>query len=106
MVKSIAEFRDELRALRAEMYEQAEMADTLLVASWVDRLVISLEGLSHSLELMDVEMETLCSCCDSMAEKPAKAPKAAKKPAKAKKAAKKKPAKKVSKKAKKTKKRR
>ena len=84
MVKTIAEFRDELRALREDMFENAEMADTALVASWVDRLVISLEGLSHSLELMDVEMETLCSCCNAMAELPAKkAPKkAAKKPAK------------------------
>lgn len=91
MVKTIAEFRDELRALREEMFENAEMADIPLVASWVDRLVISLEGLSHSLELMDVEMETLCSCCNAMAELPAKkAPKKAVKKKSAKKSAKKK----------------
>lgn len=95
MVKTIAEFRDELRSLREEMFEHAEMADMHLVASWVDRLVISLEGLSHSLELMDVEMETICSCCDAMAEAPAKkAPKAKKTAKKAPKKKAKKPAKK------------
>jgi len=97
VVKTIAEFRDELRALRQEMFDNAEIADLHLVASWVDQLVISLEGLTHSLELMDVEVETLCGCCDNVparasvpspkakpakkkAKKPAK--KAAKKPAK------------------------
>ncbi|MEW6748818.1 MAG: hypothetical protein AB1295_03880 [Candidatus Micrarchaeota archaeon] len=98
MVKTIAEFRDELRALRQEMFDNAEVADTHLVASWVDRLIISLEGLSHSLELMDVEMETMCRCCDTIPVASATAPKAkAKKPVKsktAKSAAKKKPAKK------------
>jgi len=93
MVKTIAEFRDEMRSLRKDMFERGEKADMRLLASWVDRLVISLEGLSQSLELMDVEMETICSCCDSMSspsskKKPKMAAKKPKKPAK-KKAAKK-----------------
>lgn len=95
MVKTMAEFRDELKALREEMFENAEIADIHLVASWVDRLVISLESISHSLELMNVEMETICSCCDAMSSKGSAPKLAAKKPAKK---AMKKPAKKAKKK--------
>lgn len=94
MVKTIAEFRDEMRSLRKEMFKKGEKADMQLLASWVDRLVISLEGLSQSLELMDVEVDTICSCCDSLSSPSSKkmskmAAKKSKKPAK-KKAAKKK----------------
>jgi hypothetical protein len=102
MVKTVAEFRDELRALRDEMFENSERADLKLVASWVDRLAMSLEGLSETLDMHDREIETLseseapeapkmgeecaCPCCCE----PMPAPKKAK-PKKAKKA---KPAKK------------
>jgi hypothetical protein len=89
MVKSIEEFRDELRSLRREMFENAETADLKLVASWVDRLVISLEGLSDSLELMDAGVDAVssadeccCSCCSPPPKKAAPAKKAVKKAAK------------------------
>ncbi len=57
MVKTVREFRDELRAVREEMYEYGESADVELVASWLDRVVISLEKMSDTMELMGVELE-------------------------------------------------
>jgi hypothetical protein len=86
MVKTVREFRDELRAVREEMYEYGESADVELVASWLDRVVISLEKMSDTMELMGVELEIV-------SKRPAATN--SKKP---KKAAKKKAAKKVSKK--------
>lgn len=59
MVKTVREFRDELRAVREEMYEYGESADVELVASWLDRVVISLEKMSDTMELMGVEIEVL-----------------------------------------------
>jgi len=86
MVKTIEEFRDELRSLRREMFENAETADLKLVASWVDRLVMSLEGLTDSLELMGEGVDAVseadecsCSCCGPMPKKAAPAKKTAKK---------------------------
>lgn len=99
MVKTIKEFRDELRAMRQEMYDYGENADTELVASWLDRLVISLEKLSSTLDLMAVEVGIMSKCCGAQG-----APRKAKK-AKPKKAARK-VKKKTKKKAKKTKRRR
>lgn len=59
MVKTIREFVDELKTLRREMYRKGENADPKLVASWLDRLVISLERVSPTLELMGVGLEQL-----------------------------------------------
>jgi hypothetical protein len=89
MVKTVREFRDELRAVREEMYEYGESADVELVASWLDRVVISLEKMSETMELMGVELEVLS---DNSGASASKAPK---------KAAKKKTVKKMVKKAKK-----
>ncbi len=90
MVKTLEEFKDELRALRREMFANAEVADTKLVASWVDRLVISLEGLGESLLVFEAELDACNECCSAPS---APAPRAKK--AKPKKKAKKsKPAKK------------
>jgi hypothetical protein len=91
MVKTIEEFKDELRALRREMFANAEVADTKLVASWVDRLAISLEGLSDSLQAIEAELDTCGECCSAPAMPVAKKAKKAKPAKKAKKA---KPAKK------------
>jgi hypothetical protein len=94
MVKTIEEFRDELSALRREMFENAETADLKLVASWVDRLVMSLEGLTDSLELMGEGVDAVsgsdecCSCCMPAPKKAAPAKKTAKKAAKKAKSAK------------------
>lgn len=88
MVKTIKEFRDELRMIRQEMYEQGETADTELVASWLDRVVISLDKISSTLDLMAVEVDIMSRCCGTRA-KGGKAKKAKKVVKKAKKKAKK-----------------
>lgn len=97
MVKTILEFKDELKTLRREMRKKGRKADTKLVASWVDKLVISLEGLTPSLGLMREELNQLAEAeeCVCVADMP-----------KMKKGKKKKPAKKVAKKKKATKKKR
>lgn len=86
MVKSVEQFRDELRSLRREMFENSETADLKLVASWVDRLVMSLEDLSDSLELLDEGVEAASEscqcCCGPCGPEPKKAAPAKKKPAK------------------------
>jgi len=100
MVKTILEFKDELKSLRQDMSKSGESADAKLVASWVDRLVISLEELTPSLGLMREELNQLseadeCKCMPS--KKPAKkkaSKKVAKKKVAKKKAMKKKPMKK------------
>lgn len=80
-MKTIEEFREDLRALREDMYQNISTADLKLIASYLDRLIISLEGVSETLELTDSAVETLsesedtCPCC---AEKPKKTKKAKK----------------------------
>jgi hypothetical protein len=101
MVKTVAEFKEDMKALRQEMYQNAETADLKLIASWVDKLVMSLEDLSETIELMSqgmeevsdaepLEVECACPCCCE----PMKAPKKAKTAKKAKPVKKSKPAKK------------
>ena len=89
MSETVKEFRDELRQLREEMFVNADAADIKLVASYVDRLLLSLDKLSESLEMMETEIETMSE---------SEAPKAM--------AAKKAPMKKMAKKAKSAKKKR
>ena len=91
MVKTIKEFRDEIRAIRGELYRSGEYADPRLVASWLDRLLISLETLAPKLDLMMVEIEQLSkSSAKAPGKKAAKRAKVKKPKKKAKKAAKKK----------------
>jgi hypothetical protein len=86
MADSIKDFKEELRALREEMFVNADAVDTKLVASYVDRLVLSLDRLADALEMLSVEVDTLseaepCICppaARKKAKKPAKAPKKAK----------------------------
>ena len=59
MVETIEEFGDELRVLRTEMIANGETADVKLVASWVDRLILSLEKITPTLALMAIELEQL-----------------------------------------------
>ncbi len=59
MVKTIEEFGDEVKTIRREIYERGENADVRLVASWLDRLLISLESLAPKLDLMMLELEQL-----------------------------------------------
>lgn len=80
MVKTIKEFKSELKMLRKELYKSSEFADPKLIASWLDRLLISLEELSPKLDLMMIEIEQLSKT--SGKAKPMKKRKAKKKPKK------------------------
>jgi hypothetical protein len=76
MMKNFSEIREELKNIRREMYKNGGTADLKLVASYLDRVVLSLEDLTETLELMDVEMDVMCECVEC---KPGKQTKAAKK---------------------------
>ena len=65
MAKTFAEIRDELKSLRDEIYMAGEGADAKLVASYLDRLLMSLEGLTEALESMEASMDCACECCES-----------------------------------------
>ena len=67
MVKTIGEFKDELKTMRKEIYRKGEYADPKLIASWVDRLIISLEGITPKLDLMMQDIEELNDAVNSMA---------------------------------------
>ena len=65
MPKTFSEIRDELKSLRDEIYMSGEGVDAKLVASYVDRLVMSLEGLTEALEEMEASVDCACECCES-----------------------------------------
>lgn len=77
MVQTIKQFLDEIRMIRKDMYLRGERADTLLVASWLDRLVISLEKVAPTLDLMSEELDQLAKA--DMAKPKKKTKKVAKK---------------------------
>ncbi|HSB46718.1 MAG TPA: hypothetical protein VLD37_01800 [Candidatus Bilamarchaeum sp.] len=87
-MKTLAEFRSDLKSLRDDMFNNSESMDVRLVASYLDRLVMHLEDLSETLEGMENEVDTMCKCCEgpemmpAPAKKKAAPKKAAKKPAK------------------------
>jgi hypothetical protein len=103
MVKTVEEFKDEMRTLRREMFQNADTADMKLVASWVDRIAMALEDLSDSLEVLTLSVETVseaepeaksgmecsCPCCCEPVPASKKKAKPAKKAKKAKPAKKK-----------------
>jgi len=88
VVKTIKEFKSELKMIRKELYKSSEFADPKLVASWLDRLLISLEELSPKLDLMMIEIEQLSKSSGKAAsgrkakKKSKKSRKKTKKPAK------------------------
>lgn len=59
MVKTIQEFASEMRALRKEIQAKGESADAKMLASWISKLAMSLEGLSEALSLMEEELDEL-----------------------------------------------
>ena len=87
MVKTIKEFKDEVKMIRREMYRKGQYADAKLVASWLDRLLISLEKVAPKLDLMMLDIEELNKAVDACAGTPRKKAKKkrAKKPRKVKK---------------------
>lgn len=83
MVETIDDFKDELGAIRDEMKAKGERADARMVASWLDRLIIAMENLAPTLDMMGEGLDVVaegegceCGCC--MEEKPAKKKPAAK----------------------------
>jgi hypothetical protein len=88
MVETVDEFKDELADIREEMRLKGAYADTKMVASWLDRLIMAMEKLTPTLDLMGEGIEVVaeneeCACC--MGGAPAKRPAAKKKAVKAKK---------------------
>jgi len=70
MVDTISEFQDELKSIRAEMQIRGSYADTKLVASWLDRLVVAIEKVAPTLDLIAEELDVVaeneectCECC-------------------------------------------
>jgi len=70
MVETIDEFRDELGAIRDEMRQKGEKADARMVASWLDRLIIAMENLAPTLDMMGEGLDVVaedegceCECC-------------------------------------------
>jgi hypothetical protein len=98
MVETIEEFVEEVKTLRSEMQANGNTADNMMLASWLDRLLLSIEKVSPTIALMAIELEELslnekprepeCSCCEELPIKQVK--KSTKKPTKKAKAKKKK----------------
>ncbi|MFN7991343.1 MAG: hypothetical protein U0R44_04265 [Candidatus Micrarchaeia archaeon] len=65
MAKTFSEIRDELRSLKDEIFMSGENADMKLVASYLDRLVLSVDSLAETLEGLEASMEQIGSCCES-----------------------------------------
>jgi hypothetical protein len=69
MAKNIEEIKEDLRLIRAELYQNAEVLDAKLVASFVDRLMLSLEELADRIEGVEISVEELstseCSECQA-----------------------------------------
>jgi hypothetical protein len=86
MVQTLEEFKDDLKMLREEIFMKGDMADTKMLASWIDRLVTALENVCPTVELMNAEIEQLAQAEEmqvpSVAMRPPKAKKAAKKKSK------------------------
>ena len=79
MIETVAEFKEEIRTIRNEMRDVGGKADTKIVASWLDRLVIALEKLTPTLDLMSEGLDQVaenepcaCECCGMEEEKPMK----------------------------------
>lgn len=92
MTKTFAEIKDDLRFIREDIYRNAEKLDPKLLASYLDRMILSLEDLTDSLDVVDNEMDALCGCVEC--EEPAVKKPVGAKSKKPKTSAKKKPVKK------------
>jgi hypothetical protein len=75
-------FKDELKELKKDIYKKGEDVDVKDVASWVDRLVISLEKITDTLDALEENIEVLSDadeCCQKKASKTKKPGKKGKK---------------------------
>lgn len=59
MVKTIKEFKSEVKEIRRDINKRGKKASLKLVASWLDRLLISIEGVAPTLDLMQISIEQL-----------------------------------------------
>lgn len=59
MVKTIKEFKNEVKVIRQDIRKRGKKASVKLVASWLDRLLISIEGVTPTLDLMQISIEQL-----------------------------------------------
>ncbi len=64
MTKTFAEIKDDLKFIREELYRNSDKLDFKLLASYLDRTILSLEDLTDSLDVVDNEMDALCSCAE------------------------------------------
>lgn len=88
MAETLQEFLDEVNGIRQEIYAKGAAADSKMLASWLDRLLISIEKTIPKLELMAVELAEISEVIDAI-QKKEKAAKPAKKAVKRQKAKKK-----------------
>ncbi len=79
MVETIDEFAEELRQIRSDMRQRGSFADTKLVASWLDRLIIAMEDITPMLGLMSESLDEVAESGEREKSAPAAARKAAKK---------------------------
>jgi hypothetical protein len=74
MAKSIEELREDLRLLKEDMYSSAETMDLRILASFVDRMVSSLDELCERVESAEISVEELSDsegcCCAEPASRP------------------------------------
>jgi hypothetical protein len=61
MVKTFEEFADEIKTLREDIRRNGPHADVRQVASWLDRLVIALEGVAPALDLTAEQADVAAS---------------------------------------------
>ena len=59
VVQTIEEFQNELESLRAEIAANPDSIDAKLVAAWLDKLIMSLQGLTNNLGLLAAAMDVL-----------------------------------------------
>jgi hypothetical protein len=87
MAKTIEEFREDLKLLKQDLYQNAETMDIRMLASFLDRLIASLDEITDRLEATEISVEELseaeeCVCQSAPKKKPKAAAKKKAKPAK------------------------
>lgn len=69
MAETLRELVDEVKSIRQDIYARGETADLKILASWLDRLLISLEKAAQTLELMAVELAEISEVIDAIQQK-------------------------------------
>lgn len=69
MAETLRELVDEVKSIRQDIYARGEAADVKMLASWLDRLLISLEKAAPALELMSVELAEISEVIEAIQQK-------------------------------------